>query len=100
MRSKGRMPDMENGPDKATLQALAGLPRAEDWPDIDDAERQRREQVLWDVALRVMEDGPRRAKPSPERGRQFMPFAALRGYDEMIAEVEREGRAAGTSLAV
>lgn len=81
------------GPNEETMRVLAGLPKAEDWPDIDDAERQRRERVLWDVTLRVMEDGPRKAKPSPERGRQFMPFAALRGYDEMIAEVERRSSA-------
>lgn len=30
---------------------------------------------------------------SPERGRQFIPFAALRGYGEMLEEVEL--RAAG-----
>lgn len=79
-------------PDAETLATIAALPRAEEWPDIDDAERMRRERVLWEVALRLLEDGPRRATPSSERGRQFMPFAALRGYDEMIAEVERASR--------
>lgn len=74
------------------LRALAGLPTPDDWPDISDQERERRERILWEISLRVLEDGPRRATPSPERGRQFIPFAALRGYDEMIAEVERESR--------
>ena len=31
----------------------------------------------------------------PERGRQFIPFAALRGYGEMLEEVEL--RAAGAA---
>ena len=29
------------------------------------------------------------ARAFPERARQFMPFAALKGFDEMIAEEER-----------
>ena len=32
---------------------------------------------------------------SPERGRQFIPFAALRGYDEMLEEVELRAAGAG-----
>lgn len=83
-------------PDEETLEAIAKLPTAEEWPDISDAERTRRERVLWEIALRVLDDGPRRATPSPERGRQFIPFAALRGYDEMIAEVERQSRESGS----
>lgn len=78
--------------DNEILRALAALPTPDDWPDISDQERERRERVLWEISLRLMEDGPRRAKPSAERGRQFMPFAALRGFDEMIAEVERKSR--------
>ena len=30
------------------------------------------------------------ARPFPERARQFMPFAALNGFGELIAQVERE----------
>lgn len=86
------MPRADAAPNRETLDALAGLPRADAWPDVDDAERARRERVLWEISLRLLEDGPRRAKPGPERGRQFMPFAALRGYDEMIREVERKSR--------
>ena len=26
--------------------------------------------------------------PSPERGSQFVPFAALKGFEDVIAEVE------------
>lgn len=35
---------------------------------------------------------------SPERGRQFIPFAALRGYDEMLEEVELRAAGAGGSV--
>lgn len=89
------MPREDATPDQETLDAIAGLPHAGSWPDIDDAERRRRERVLWEIALRILEDGPRHATPSPERGRQFMPFAALRGYDEMIREVERTSKETG-----
>ena len=30
-----------------------------------------------------------KARAYPERSRQFMPFSALRGYEEMLTEVER-----------
>ena len=30
-----------------------------------------------------------KARAYPERARQFMPFSALRGYEEMLTEVER-----------
>lgn len=30
-----------------------------------------------------------KARAHPKRARQFMPFSALRGYEEMLAEVER-----------
>lgn len=82
----------DNTPSEETLDAIAGLPSADSWPDLDDAERDRRRRVLWEIALRLLEDGPRHAQPSPERGRQFIPFAALRGYDEMIREVEHASR--------
>lgn len=71
------------------FRALASLPTADEWPDISQQERERRERVLWEISLRIMEDGPRRPVPSPERGRQFIPFAALKGYDEMLAQTER-----------
>ena len=45
-------------------------------------------QVLDRIAQRVAADGVRVSVPSPDRGSQFMPFAALKGYEEVIAEVE------------
>lgn len=71
------------------FHAIASLPTAEEWPDVSTQERERRERVLWEISLRIMEDGPRRAVPSSERGRQFMPFAALKGYEEMLAQTEK-----------
>ena len=69
-------------------QEIGRLPLASSWPDIDEREQERREAVLRGIVQRIVEDGPRRAMASPERGRQFIPFAALRGYDEMLEEVE------------
>lgn len=42
------------------------------------AEREYRSQVLDDIARRVVAEGVRHAAPSPDRGRQFLPFAALK----------------------
>ncbi|MGN0034733.1 MAG: hypothetical protein ACI364_03275 [Coriobacteriales bacterium] len=51
-------------------------------------ERERRASILRDIARRVAEDGPRVAVPHPGRARQFLPFAALRGYDEQVEQAE------------
>lgn len=76
-------------PRPRVLQALAAIPTTDAWPALDPAEQDRRKAILWDIRLRVLEDGPRHATPSPDRGRQFIPFAALQGYDEMIEDVEQ-----------
>ena len=68
----------------------AELPPADTWPGLSQAEREYRAQVLDGIALRVAEDGVRVSAPDPDRGKLFMPFAALKGYDGVIAEVERE----------
>ena len=47
-----------------------------------------REQPADDLPQR-----PHRAVPHPDRARQFMPFAALRGYHELVQEEERAARA-------
>jgi hypothetical protein len=60
-------------------QEIGRLPLASSWPDIGEREQERREAVLRGIVQRIVEDGPRRAMASPERGRQFIPFAALRG---------------------
>ena len=52
----------------------------------DEAERRRR--ILQDIAAQVRQHGVHFAANSPKRATQFMPFAALKGYEEVIAEVE------------
>ncbi len=71
------------------FREIESLPTAHSWPDASEGERERREKILRGIVQRIVEDGPRHAVASPERGRQFIPFAALRGYDEMIEETER-----------
>lgn len=61
---------------------------ADAWPGLSADEREYRAQVLDRIAQRVAADGVRVSVPSPDRGSQFMPFAALKGYEEVIAEVE------------
>ncbi len=58
--------------------------------DLSTQEKEYRASVLRQIAQRLAQDGPRVAQPSPERGRQFMPFAALKGFGELNAELERE----------
>lgn len=73
-----------------TQEALQLLPSVDEWPHISHAERERRQAVLDDIVRRVREDGPHIARPSSERARQFMPFAALKGYDSLTNAVEHE----------
>lgn len=72
----------------ATRAALDAVPGIEAWDGLRPAERERRERILADIRRRIAEDGPRRVAPDAERGRLFMPFAALTGYEGMIADVE------------
>ncbi len=72
-----------------TESADPHIPDLGEWPDLDPLERERRAAILADVRYRVAVDGPRVAVGTPGRGRLFMPFAALKGYGEMIAEGER-----------
>lgn len=66
----------------------AQIPSVDMWAGISDDEREYRAQVLDDIAKRVAAEGAHRAIPGDDRGRQFMPFAALKGFDEVIAEGE------------
>ena len=67
----------------------ASIPSLDVWPDISVAERSYRARVLGDIALRVAEEGMPTAAPGDERGRQFMPFAALKGYEEAVKNATR-----------
>lgn len=44
--------------------------------------------VLKAIETRIAQDGVHTAKPHADRARQFMPFAALKGYEELVAEAE------------
>lgn len=70
--------------------AIDAVPDISAWEGLGPQEREHREWVLDQIRRRIAECGPRRAAPSPDRGRLFMPFAALEGYGEMIAEVEED----------
>lgn len=66
----------------------AQIPLVDVWAGISDDEREYRAQVLDDIAKRVAAEGVHHAMPGDDRGRQYMPFAALKGFDEVIAEGE------------
>lgn len=62
----------------------AGIPSPDIWAGISADERAYRSRVLDDIARRVAEEGVHAAVPGDDRGRQFMPFAALKGYDDIV----------------
>lgn len=68
--------------------ALDAVPDISTWEGLDPMERERRAWTLDQIRRRIMEEGPRQAREAPERGRLFMPFAALEGYGKMIAGTE------------
>ena len=51
-------------------------------------ERAYRASVLRDIEARVRVDGAHVARAHPERVRQFMPFAALKGYHDLVRDRE------------
>ena len=80
---------------RAALQAAiqaAGIPSPNIWAGISADERAYRERVLNDIARRVAEEGIHTAVPGDDRGRQFMPFAALKGYDEIVRDSQEPAR--------
>ncbi len=54
----------------------------------DEAERRRR--ILRDIAAQMRQHGAHFAANSPKRATQFMPFAALTGFEELMAEKEAD----------
>lgn len=54
----------------------------------DEAERRRR--ILQDIAAQVRQHGVHFAANGPKRATQFMPFAALTGFEELMAEKEAD----------
>lgn len=76
---------------QTAIQA-AGIPSPDIWAGISADERAYRKRVLDDIARRVAEEGVHTAVPSDDRGRQFMPFAALKGYDEIVRDSQEPMR--------
>ena len=84
---------------RATSQAAcraagqaAGIPSPDIWAGISADERAYRKRVLNDIARRVAEEGVHTAVPGDDRGRQFMPFAALKGYDDIVRDSQEPAR--------
>lgn len=80
---------------RTALQAArraAGIPSPDIWAGISADERAYRKRVLDDIARRVTEEGIHTAIPGDDRGRQFMPFAALKGYDDIVRDSQEPMR--------
>lgn len=80
---------------QTALQAArraAGIPSPDIWAGISADERAYRKRVLDDIARRVAEEGVHTAVPGDDRGRQFMPFAALKGYDDIVRDSQEPAR--------
>lgn len=52
----------------------------------DPQERDYRAATLSNIERSVQKQGPHVSQPHESRARQFMPFAALKGYADMIQE--------------
>ena len=76
---------------ETAIQA-AGIPSPDIWAGISADERAYRKRVLDDIARRVTEEGVHTAVPGDDRGRQFMPFAALKGYDGIVRDSQEPAR--------
>lgn len=76
---------------ETAIQA-AGIPSPDIWAGISADERAYRKRVLDDIARRVAEEGVHTAIPGDDRGRQFMPFAALKGYDDIVRDPQEPAR--------
>lgn len=80
---------------RTALQAArraAGIPSPDIWAGISADERAYRKRVLDDIARRVAEEGVHTAAPGDDRGRQFMPFAALKGYGDIVRDSQEPMR--------
>ncbi len=63
---------------------------------LSNSERAYRETKLRDIEERIRQHGPHVAQAHPSRAKQFMPFAALKGYHQLLTE--KEAAAARRSL--
>lgn len=70
--------------------SFAGAPRRQRAASpLAAAESERKAAELLDIKTRVERDGIHRAREHEDRARQFMPFAALKGYDELVHQANR-----------
>lgn len=53
-------------------------------------EQRYRKSKLREIEARVQQNGPHIARAHPDRARQFMPFAALKGHQTLIRQKEAE----------
>ncbi len=60
-----------------------GLPLPGEWPGLPADEKAYREAKLHEIEHALERDGVHRARAHASRARQFMPFAALKGYHEL-----------------
>lgn len=58
--------------------------------DVAFDEAERRRCILQDIAAQVRQHGVHFAANGPKRATQFMPFAALTGFEELMAEKEAD----------
>lgn len=72
-------------PDDSTS---AYLPQLDCWQGLSAQEREYRSIKLVELERRLQADGPHQAQAHPQRARQFMPFAALKGYHELAHSKE------------
>lgn len=55
---------------------------------LSQAEKEYRLSVLGAIEKKVAQAGARTARAHAERAQQFMPFAALKGYEELVQAEE------------
>lgn len=55
---------------------------------VDPQEKEHREKTLAAIERNLRKNGIHAARPHDTRARQFMPFAALKGYSDMTQEEE------------
>ncbi len=54
----------------------------------DPQEKSYRANILAAIERNINNNGPHKAQPHDSRARQFMPFAALKGYADMVRQEE------------
>lgn len=78
-----------SGTSESAEKVSARLPRIDCWQGLSAQEREYRSIKLLELERRIQADGPHQAQPNAQRARQFMPFAALKGYHELAHSKER-----------